>query len=114
MVLITDYKVYTKETGENFIYLVVQGGVEAVVSKATNKTYLTARTARVSCTFDESMCMSLIGTSFPGTIAKVKVDPYQFVIEQTGEVIERHHRYEYMSDEDAVISQNVHTGELVE
>ena len=106
MVQITGYKVFEKENGEIFFSLIVQGGVEAVVSRETGRTYLTARTARVSCTFNEVMCKSLIGTSLPGTISKVEVDPYEFTIQETGEIIQRTHRYEYMSDEDAVLAQN--------
>lgn len=114
MVLITDYKINKREDGEKFYSLVVQGGVEAVVSKETGRTYLTAKTARVSCTFDETMCLSLIGTSLPGAISKVEVDPYQYAIEATGEIIERNHRYEYMTDEAAIINENVHQEEMVE
>ena len=113
MVQITGYKVFEKENGENFFSLIVQGGVEAVVSRETGKTYLTARTARVSCTFNEVMCKSLIGTSLPGTISKVEVDPYEFTIQETGEIIQRTHRYEYMSDEDAVLAQNLHNQEVL-
>lgn len=112
MVQITGYKVYEKENGDSFCVLIVQGGVEAVVSKETGRTYLTARSARVSCTFNETMCKSLIGTSLPGSITKVEVEPYEFTIESTGEIIERTHRYDYMSDEDAVLIQNVHREEV--
>jgi uncharacterized protein YdbL (DUF1318 family) len=114
MVLITDYKINTREDGEKFYSLVVQGGVEAIISKETGRTYLTTNSARVSCTFDEAMCKSLIGNSLPGTISKVKVDPYQYTIEATGEIIERNHRYEYMTDEAAIINENVHQEEMVE
>ena len=112
MVQITGYKVYEKENGDSFCVLIVQGGVEAVVSKETGRTYLTARSARVSCTFNETMCKSLIGTSLPGSITKVEVEPYEFTIESTGEIIERTHRYDFMSDEDAVLIQNVHREEV--
>ncbi len=114
MVQITGYKVHEKENGESFCVLIVQGGVEAVLSKETGRTYLTARSARISCTFDEIMCKSLIGTSLPGSIAKVEVEPYEFTIESTGEIIERTHRYDYMSDEDAVLLQNVHQEEVIQ
>ncbi|MFT6638392.1 MAG: hypothetical protein ACJAYP_000969 [Flavobacterium sp.] len=114
MVLITDYKVNTKENGEKFYSLLIQGGVEAIISKETGRTYLTAKTARVSCTFDETMCMSLIGTSLPGAISKVEVEPYQYVIEATGEVITRNHRYEYMTEEAAIVNENVHQEEILE
>lgn len=114
MVQITDYKVYKKENGEEFFSLIVQGGVEAVVSKETGRTYLTARTARVSCTFNETTCLSLIGTSLPGKIVQLEVEPYEFTIEETGEVIQRNHRYEYMSDENAIIAENVNHEMVIE
>lgn len=107
MVQITDYKDYEKDNGEKFYILVVEGGVEAVVSKATGKTYLTTRTARVSCTFNERTCKNLIGTSLPGVITRVEVEPYSYLIEETGELIERTHRNEYMSDEEAILNKNV-------
>ena len=49
----------------------------------------------------------------PGTISKVEVDPYEFTIQETGEIIQRTHRYEYMSDEDAVLAQNLHNQEVL-
>lgn len=107
MVQIVNFKTYQREDGENFHVLVVQGGVEAVKSKDTGRTYLTAKTTRVPCTFDEPTCQSLIGTKLPGSIKKVEVEPYDFTIAQTGEVVERSHRYEYISEEDVIIEDNV-------
>lgn len=107
MVQIVDFKTFTKENGETFNTLVVQGGVEAVVSKLTGRTYLTAKKASVPCTFDEQTCKSLIGTSLEGKVTKIEVDPYTYVVEETGEEIERNHRYVYMSDEEAVMNEHV-------
>jgi hypothetical protein len=107
MVQITDYKTYKREDGETFNVLVVQGGVEPVKSRKTGRTYLTAKTTRVSCTFDEPTCKSLLGTMLPGSIKKVEVEPYEFTIVETGEVVERSHRYEYMSEEEAIVKNNV-------
>lgn len=107
MVTIVDYKTYQKENGEHFFTLVVQGGIEAVKSKETNRTYLTAKTARVSCTFGEETCKGLIGTQMPGRITKSLVDPYEYAIPDTGEVITLSHRNEYMSEEEAIIKENV-------
>ena len=59
------------------------------------------------------MCKSLVGTSLPGTISKIEVEPYEFTIQETGEIIQRTHRYEYMSDEDAVLSKNLHREEVL-
>ena len=86
MVTIVDYKTFENEDEEKFHVLIVQGGLEAVKSKETGQTYFTAKTARVSCTFDENTCKSLIGTEIPGTIKKVEVEPYEMINSQTGEV----------------------------
>ena len=93
MVKIVDFKTYQREDGEDFHVLVVQGGVEAVKSRETGRTYLTAKTTRVACTFDEATCESLIGTNLPGSIKRVEVEPFEFTIAETGEVVERSHRY---------------------
>ncbi|NER10035.1 hypothetical protein SAMN06265375_101434 [Muriicola jejuensis] len=100
MVTIADYKTYQREDGTDFQVLVVQGEVEAVRSKKTGKLYLTAKTAKVACTFDASMCQALIGTEMDGRIKKVKVDPYEYAIPETGEIITLNHRYEFVSELD--------------
>ena len=113
MVTIKDYKTFQKESGEKFFALVVQGGLEAVKSKETNRTYFTVKTATVACTFDDKTCEKLIGTEMPGKILKVEVDPYEFVIPQTGEAIQLSHRNEYVSDEDAVIIEQLEESEVL-
>ena len=107
MVTIVDYKAFQKENGEKFYSLVVQGGVEAVKSKESGRTYLTAKTTNLACTFNEITCKSLIGTQLPGQIRKVEVEPYDYTDRTTGEIVEMTHRYEYLSDEDAIINDNV-------
>lgn len=107
MVTIVGYKTFEKENGENYQSLVLEGGIEAVKSQQTGRTYLTAKTTKVSSTFDEATCESLIGTKLPGSIKRVEVEPYEFTIAETGEVIERSHRYEYISEEEAIVEANV-------
>lgn len=107
MVKIVDYKAFKKESGETFFALIVQGGIEAIISKVTGRTYLTAKKALVSCTFDQSTCEGLLGTNLDGRITKIEVEPYTYVVEETGEEIERNHRYVYMSDEEAVMNEHV-------
>ena len=58
--------------------------------------YFTAKTAFVATTFDEQTASSLVGMEFEGTIRKVETDPYQYTIEETGEIIELSHRWEYV------------------
>ena len=47
MVTIVDYKEFQKENGEKFYSLVVQGGVEAIKSKESGRTYLTANSSDI-------------------------------------------------------------------
>ena len=114
MVTIVDYKTYQKEDdGTDFHVLIVQGGLESVKSKETQRTYLTARTAKVACTFNELTCETLIGTELPGRIQKVQVEPYEYLIPDTGEMTTLTHRYEYIGEEETIIMDNVVDKELV-
>jgi len=113
MVTIVDYKKYQRENGETFYALEIQGGIESVKSKETGRTYFTARTAKVSCTFNEMTCKALIGSQMPGSIKKVNVEPYEYVDQQTGETIQLEHRYEYLSEEESIIEQQVLKNEMV-
>ena len=114
MVTIIDYKTFSKEDGEKFFGLVVQGGVEAVKSSQTGKTYLTARTVAVATTFNERTCTDLVGSKISGTIKKVETDAYDYTVTETGEVIQLKHRYEYISEEDNIIEKNVVELELAQ
>ncbi|WP_036196359.1 hypothetical protein [Maribacter antarcticus] len=107
MVTIVDYKTYQRKDGSEFHALVVQGGVEAVKSKESGKTYLTAKTAKVPCTFDIMTCESLKGTTLPGGIKKVNVEPYEYAIPSTGEIINLTHRNEYIGEEESIVNNNV-------
>lgn len=107
MVKIVDFKSYQNDDGKDFLALVVQGELEAVKSEETKRTYFTARTAKVPCTFNEAMCKSLIGTDFPGTIQKVEVEPYEYTIDGTGEVITLSHRYEYIGENENIVKDHV-------
>ncbi len=113
MVRIVDYKTYQNEDGEDFFALVVHGGIAAVKSRATGKTYLTKQTARVSCTFDEETCKSLIGSEIPGRIVKVEVEPFEYALPETGEMITLTHRNEFVTEEDAILNDNLQKEETV-
>jgi len=113
MVTIVDYKSHQKEDGTEFYSLAIQAGVEAVKSKETGRTYLTARTTRVSCTFNKVTCQSLKGTQLPGTIKKVEVEPYEYTVPNSGEIITLSHRYDYVSEQESIVKDNVIEKELV-
>ncbi len=99
MVRIVNYKTRQREDGTNFYLLEVQGGIEMIKSKTTNQYYATAKKATVSTTFDEDTCRGLIGSEFPGKISKIKTEPYQYTIRETGEVVNLEHRYIYLPED---------------
>ena len=95
MVSIKEVKKAENSMGETFFGLIVQSGAVAVKSKETGHVYFTAKTAFVSTTFDEESAISMIGQEFEGTIKKIETTPYEYTLEETGEVIELSHRWEY-------------------
>ena len=99
MVRIVNYQKRTTEEGKEFFTLELQGGIEIVKSQETGKSYMTARKASMSCTFDELTCQSLIGTELPGSVRKVECEEYEYTIKDTGEVITLSHRFEYVEQE---------------
>ncbi|WP_026754760.1 hypothetical protein [Sediminibacter sp. Hel_I_10] len=107
MVTIVDYKNYQSAEGKDFCVLIVQGSLEAVKSQETDRIYFTARTAKVPCTFNEEMCKKIIGTDIAGSIKKVKVEPYDYTIPETSEIITLEHRYEFVEEENSVLENNV-------
>lgn len=107
MVTIVDYKEYQKEDGTDFCALVVQGGMEAVKSKETGRTYFTARTAQVACTFNAKLCATLIGNQVEGIIRKVEVEPYEYNNPDTGEIMTLGHRYEFISEEEDTLDRHL-------
>jgi hypothetical protein len=113
MVTIVNYKSYEKEDGRKFYALVVQGGLEAVKSKETGQAYFTAKTAQVSCTFDEETCKSLVGTKIPGSVKKVKVDAYEYANSVTGEITTYTERNVFVTPEEEILENNVEEERMV-
>jgi hypothetical protein len=103
MVTVKEVKKAQNLLGEAFYGLIVQSGAVPVKSKKTGRIYITAKTAFVATTFDEETATSLIGTEFEGSVRKVATDPYEYTIEETGELIELSHRWEYF---DSVLEAN--------
>ncbi len=99
--------------GKEFFCLILNGDLEMIQSQKTGNYYATALKAGITTTFSENVCKSLIGKSLPGAIQRVEVEPYEFTIEETGEVITRTHRHKYnpkpmsVSTEEAVYATEV-------
>jgi hypothetical protein len=98
MVRIIGYKQRKKEDGNPFFILELQGGVEMLMSKETGQFYATVKKAYVTSTFDESTCKALIGTEMPGAIIKKEVEPYAYVVKETGEELVLTHRWVFVSE----------------
>ncbi len=114
MVTIVNYRKFQREDETEFFVLVVQGGLEVVKSKETGKMYFTARTAKVPCTFNETMCKAFIGIELEGSVEKVETEPYEYPNSETGEIMTLTHRYEFVSIEDEVMKNHVIEDELVD
>lgn len=102
MVTIIDFSTRTNREGETFVALIVQGGINMVASKKTGQYYATSTKCSFPSTFDEKTASVLIGQQIPGTIRKVPCDPYEFVIQQTGEVVTLNHHWEYSPEAESM------------
>ncbi len=107
MVTVVNYEPRTNKAGKTFNVLVLQGGIEPVRSVETGKLYFTARTCTVPASFDENTCKNLIGMEFPGSIKKVKCDPYNYNIPGTDEIVTIHHTWEYVDEVDEIVSEHL-------
>ncbi|KJD31239.1 hypothetical protein PK35_15495 [Tamlana nanhaiensis] len=107
MVKVIDFKKRESKTGEEFFVLVLQGGITPVKSKESGKMYFTAKTATAPTTFDEETCQQIIGQEFPGKIVKVDVEPYEYALPETGEIITLEHRWEYQDESMPIVQDNV-------
>ncbi len=100
MVTIVDYHVRTSsKDGKDFIALELQGDFEMVQSQESGRFYATAKRCSISSTFTEDVAKQLIGTQYPGSIARVQRDPYEYKIPETGETIMLSHGYEFRPEE---------------
>jgi len=99
MVTVTDYKRRENAAGEEFFVLFLQGDIELVKSSETGKHYATARRTTITTTFNEVTCQQMVGKTLKGSINKVKCDPYNYDIQETGETIQLEHTYEYSPEE---------------
>ena len=99
MVRIVGYEQQKNENGEEYFALNLHGTVEIVISQTSGLPYAKARKTRLVTTFDEGMCKSLVGTNLPGRIEKVKCDPFDYTVRETGEVIRLNYRYQYIRED---------------
>lgn len=107
MVLITGYK-KQQANEKDFFLLELQGeDIEIVISQKTGLPYATTRKTLLSTTFNENMCEALIGKQLPGTILKLNVEPYEYTVQDTGEVKTLDYKYVYSTNEAQTAEQAV-------
>lgn len=61
MVTIVGFEKRKNSAEEEFNVLILQGGVEAIISQQSGKPYITARKTSIPCTFGDEFAKSLIG-----------------------------------------------------
>ncbi len=110
MLTIIDYSLKTNQKGEGFYALILQGGLEMVKSKVTERYYATLKKCSISSTFDEPTAKAMVGEKLAGSIQKQSCEPYSFVAKETGEIIEMTHRWVYLP-EGASIEEAIFEGE---
>ena len=97
-VTVVNYQPRKNAEGETFYALILEGDITMVQSKETGSFYATKKLASMTSTFDEETAASLIGQKLPGRIERVDCDPYEFTIEDSGEVITLSHRYQFIPE----------------
>lgn len=107
MVQVVNYRECNREDGSKFYMLELQGGIEMVMSKTTGQFYATAKKALINSTFDEPTCKGLIGTQMSGTIYKQEVEPYSYVVRETGEEITLSHKWVYTPEEEPDVQKMI-------
>ena len=98
MVTIVNYKKRLSSEGKEFYSLILQGGIEMVRSAETGNFYATVKQCSITSTMNEEGCKSVLGEKLPGSIEKITCDPYEYTVQETGEVIELSHRWTFVPE----------------
>jgi len=106
MVTIIGFEKRENKKKDEFNVLILQGDVEAIISKDTGKPYLTARKTSIPCTFDDIMAKTMVGKDLPGEILRQDCEEYEFTIPSTGKKIKLAYTYVY-NQEPAGIEETV-------
>ncbi len=93
----------------HYVSLELQGSVEIVQSQNTGRFYVTARRCFIGSTLDIETARQSIGSQLPGNIVRVKTDPYEYALPESGEMLTLEHSYQYVPDES--LMQQTHNAE---
>lgn len=103
MVTVTGFKTVQLEDGQSYVNLILSGDLEMVQSTETGNFYATTRRASMSCTFDEATAALMVGKQLDGSITKIDVEPYDYLLD-SGEKVEMTHRWVYVPLESKVVN----------
>jgi hypothetical protein len=109
MVTVVGHAIRQSKDGREFVVLVMQGGLSLIQSQKTGNYYATVKKCSIPSTFDVKTAEEMMGEKVPGTIQRIKCDPYEFTVKETGEVIELDYRWGYVP-EGATIEEAVFEG----
>jgi hypothetical protein len=99
MVTISGFTERQSADGKKFYALILQGGMELVLSEASGRFYATQKQTSITSTLDEKTCQGLVGSKLPGRILKQPCEVFNYTIQETGEVISINHRWVYSPSE---------------
>ena len=108
MVTITGYAVRINQDKQEFVVLQLQGDLVMVQSQETGRFYATTKRTTVASTFTEEQAKAFIGKEVAGRIERVDCEPYEYTIEDTGEVITLQHRWDFIPGNEPAPMRVVH------
>ena len=100
MVTIVGYSIRTQKDGEKkqYIALELEGDVEMVQSQQTGRFYATVRRCTVTSSFDELTAQRMVNKQMPGSIVRVPCSGYDYIVPESGEVINLSYRWDYQPE----------------
>jgi hypothetical protein len=98
MLTVTNYQKRVNKEGKEYLTLQIEGGLEFLQSSQTGRFYATVRKSTMTAFFSETVAAGLIGCQVPGQIIRTEVDPYNYTVPETGEVLLLSHRWLYAPD----------------
>ena len=82
------------KTNTPYTVLVIQGNAVVLQSKATSRSYVSARKTTIACALDDDLAKSLIGQTLPGSIEKVACTPFEVKL-PTGKKVKISEKFQY-------------------
>jgi len=98
MVQIIGFEKKQSKSKESYSVLILQGEPEVMISKTSQRPYISARRASIPCALDENQAQALIGKELPGSIERVSCAPFKLKL-ATGKEIKISTAFQYLPPE---------------